>query len=242
MGEQLQHYGVPGMKWGVRKDQADRNVATYRSDIDGRARAKQGKKLDYDRLSTKEVNLGRRFNRVSGSKESSSKGTTYVTNNEEDHDRYKALLSPGHGTSDVKYDTRISTAGDLVSPSEKKRVDTLIATVGEQVADPRSGQVVLGRRYLEADRSDRKLSDRDLVLKRYDLFAQTQGSRSQLHEAYFKKIAGQGYHALLDDADRGLVSKSPIILLGQDLVRSVDSSRRLTEEDIIDAQIRMKRL
>lgn len=240
--DSIAHYGVKGMKWGVRKEEADRNVADYRQKISDRASSNSNTGIDYSKLSDKDVNLGRNFKRISGSASKKLNDTVYVSKTKEDHDRYTALLAPNHGRSKNKFELEVSTVKEAISPSAKKRFDTFVETLNQPVPNPYNRSLIKGRAYLERDLADKALSDFELGKKRYNDFAQSQGARTPLHNAYFDNLKNKGYNALIDDADSGLVSDMPIILFKDPSGARVDSSKKLSKEEIVDAALRIKYL
>lgn len=253
---ELFHFGVKGMKWGVRRPIGSDGLITRRqARKQGAAKAKdftesmQKKwesestsisKKEYASLSKKDVKLGdanTTFKRVNKGKQKNLRDNTYVTKSEEDHDRYKSFIG---GKGNNKHSVSISVSEAIVSPSERARVDTLIKTMGSEV--PFGGSVYKGREFFENDASDKALSNHDLGLKYYKAFVQGQTNPTPVHTKYFNTLKDKGYNAIVDDADRGLFSETPIILFKQGSGAKVESSRKLTKDEIAEAQLRMKRV
>lgn len=235
---ELYHYGKKGMKWGVRKAQAQKQVDIYRSGI-----LKRHSELStpisekqYSQLASKSKILGvsgSKFLRVTGNPRGD--GLTYVTNNKKDNDVYVALLAAQGKLKSDKFQMELSAVEKLISPSKKERVDTFIESLSDKVVY--GGKVYEGREFFQRELSDRAASNRELGLKYYNDFVQSQTFNTPLHTKYFDKIREKGYNALEDDADSGIVSNTPIRLLTSSV--KVDGVKKLTELDIVEAQERL---
>ena len=243
MGD-LKHAGVKGMKWGVRKEEAARNVDAYRQGIVERHTysTKAISKAEYNSMSKTPVKIADRDSslyRVAGK---AGRGTvndiTYVTKDKRDNDKYVALLAPA-GKMGPKFQQSLSSNKELVSPSKRERIETLVSTLDKNVPGPYNRSVVKGRDYLMLDPVDKALSDFDLGLKYYNQFAQNQVLRTPLHTEYFNAVKEKGYSALVDDADAGIVSKTPVIVFNGLNTLKVNSSNRLSDLEIEDAQLRL---
>lgn len=263
--QSLYHYGVKGMKWGVRRSQAaldraagrkarretkrraKRRTKEYRERIVANApTTKAISKKEFDNLSKSPVKVGGKqtsLYRVGGSNTSSSLGEiSYVTTSKQDNDRYVALLAPEHGRSKKKFQMDIEASKAIVSPSKKERVETFIETLSADVPHPYNSTTIKGRNFFESDPVDKALSDFELGLKKYNQFAQTQGMNTPMHSKYFDKIKSRGYNALVDDADAGLVSEMPILIFPENVGASVTSVSEISKDQVRTAQANLQDL
>ena len=242
--EAITHHGVKGMKWGIRKE-AQRSVDAARSGIQSRAAyaTREITEAEYNSLSSKPIKLGSDFKRVSGSSAPHLANVAYVTKDASDHNRYKALLSPAgdHRLMDRKFDVTVKTAREAISPSQKERIDTYIKTLGSDIPGQYPGMGQKGRDFvLQSNPHLKALSDRELGLKTYQQFSQAQVMKLPIHDVYFDKIKKSGYNALIDDADKDLMAKLPIILFPNQAGAKVTQIKPITEDELIDARLGLK--
>lgn len=269
----LVHFGVMGMKWGVRKD---RDIST-----ESRAQRALSRKTaeehmwnvvkdeplwkamsedDYRSLSTKGETFakGEMLRRVSMDSSSILKGETYVSQKLEDFEFYKAII-PAYGPSHARqgagkkeykkahYEVALKATKRLASPSEKERVDAFIELLSEPSIQVKGKTApITGREYLYKSGSYPKMfykryDDKKLALEAWDRFVQSQGNQNNpLAKAYYDKIRSRGYNTLIDDNDRGKYTKTPLILLDPESTVKVSSVRRLTTDEINQAQRNLK--
>lgn len=227
--EFLFHHGVKGMKWGVRQDRELKRIQ-YRQGILERSalKTKPISKEEYNSLNKTRVTLATQNStlyRVSGRKDGKTTDITYVTNNKLDNNAYVALLAPGGNVKAKKYQITLAATRALISPSEKERVDTFI----ELLKDDKY------RRAVEFTENDKARTAKELGLAYYRQFVQSQTFKTPLHSAYFETIRQKGYNALVDDADTGIVTKTPIIVFNSANSLSILSSRKLSKKEVDSA-------
>lgn len=273
----LAHFGVKGMKWGVRKerDPAGRSTES-RSQRKESAKAlreymwnaigddplfKEMTRAEYDALcTTGETFLaGTNLKRVADDPQAILRGKTYVSRLNEDHEFYKAALPAvgpsskggflaGGGRKDYKkatYEYNMTTVKKLSSPSEKERVDAYMELL-ETPAIRVKGQnaPITGRAYLEKQGYKpmfKKHTTEELAFKSWHSFVQSQGDKNNpLADAYFDKLKSKGYNAVPDDFDAGTFTKKPLVLLDPESTVRVDAVRRLSTDEINQAQRQLK--
>ena len=256
----LSHYGVKGMKWGVRKDQHrayQERVSKDTSNMIKRAGStvqmtryfskghdlKAGQKYTAEWYET--AGTGKQFiesgdvlNRVvRGVDERALSGRLYVSRLESDSEMYKAVIPAvqkkmafGQKTYDTVYQVDLKTKKRLAMPSERERIDTFIETI----------QTSGGKQWL-ADNGYKKeideLNAKEVGLKYYKRFNKYAGNQDvKFNDQYFNAIKKKGYDAILDDNDAGIWSKEPIILLSPKGTVKINSVRQLTADEINSAQ------
>lgn len=138
VSDNLEHYGVKGMKWGVRKDRANALAENYRAGI----RNRHGRQIQpispsefasMSKTPVKVAGKNTQIYRVSGSPNERLKSATYVTTSIKDNDTYVALLDPGGKAKSKKYQMTLSSSVDLISPSKKERIEAFIKTLDSEI-------------------------------------------------------------------------------------------------------------
>jgi hypothetical protein len=235
---ELAHYGVKGMKWGVRRE-AKRNFKAYMGEANRRVQNYQWDitEAEYKRMSAKPIALGKDFHRITSQNNTNLRDFVYVTNNKDDRDRYRAFFGPGGNVRKVskKDELRIKTTKEARSPGEKERVDAYIKVLGEGLKKNREVQDAFG-----GPEAARSLNAREVGFRTYRQVMQSGHENTSIHSAYFKEIQRRGYTALMDDADRGIFSKTPIILFPKDSNARVVEIKPLSKEDIMQAKLDLK--
>jgi hypothetical protein len=263
----LAHYGVKGMKWGVRKDHyreyhevatvdtanniakrqmANVNMVRYMA----RGRSKQERrKFDdnwYNSLSTgKEfVEKGHHLSRVvRGVDGNALSGYLYVSQIKSDHDMYTATI-PAF-TNGFKAGKRQYHSAYQVSLETKRRLampsaKERVDTFIEQLQTPGGKQWLKDNGYKnEID----ELNAKQVGLKYYDRFNKYAGNKDiKFNNQYFNTVRAKGYDALIDDNDAGIWSKKPTILLNAKGAVKITDVRQLSANEINEAQRKVMKL
>ena len=260
----LAHYGVKGMRWGIRKETVrskiqDRKVrkATEKrfreysfKTVQDRRAGKRLTALDYANLSTvtEIVNRGDELRRITRNSSSELPARAYVSTIMDDSIKYRAIL-PMRGDPTKRqrknygeqYEIVMEASKKLKSPSAKERVDAFIELLDEPRIQTKDGSSITGREYLEKagyGKDLKKLSSQEAGLRFYsDFNAKAGDANSPINSAYFNKIAEKGYNFVVDDNDLGFISKKPMILLDAKGTVKVKDISPLTAEQINKAQI-----
>lgn len=204
MNNTLQHYGVKGMKWGVRryqnKDGTLTNTGTKRYKAD-------------DVVIKKGSEIHRIIPKKWADKEIGYSGHAYASYKHEDVERYKKfarLFGDGNNYVDMTYKAK----DIIVSPSKKKRVDEFVKLMD---SDPKARETLLKATrnpilFMPKSRLN-KLNDPKQAEKAYEKFSYLLVSKRELRDPYFKRLEEEGYSMVIDDSDvRGGISKAPIIV------------------------------
>lgn len=175
--EVLEHHGIKGMHWGVRKEslrshttlskderkKANKNYHAFASSV---LEKKFGPKAtlfrdpitenEYKTLSNKDeiIEKGHTLYRTTEREKEQFRSMTYVTTNRKDADVYNAVLAKtgllGLGGRSYKptYETTLSSLENLKSPSEKTRLDAFVNLMDTPSITLKNGKVVTGREIL----------------------------------------------------------------------------------------------
>jgi hypothetical protein len=261
----LEHFGVKGMHWGVRRDRgsgADRHASADAFDsYINRVVAKINSegpltKADYEKLSSKGETFakGTTLNRITQDPSGITRGVTFVSRLKEDNNFYKAAIPAGlvsneKGAGQKKYrntyEVGLETVNRLSLPSPKARVDAFTEILGKNVVHvPGHQSPMTGRDYLKTlgyGDEIKSLNDQEVGLKFYKSFLLGQGHADDpLNDPYFSVLKKKGYNALSDDQNKGTFTRAPLILLDANGAAKVNYVRKLTTEEINQAQRNLK--
>lgn len=189
----LAHYGVLGMRWGVRKDASGDSIT---------------------------LKKGAELHRVtSNANESMDKGHAYASFEKEDIETYKTIQK-ALGKKNKSFDLTMKATTDLIAPSEKKRVEAFINLLEKDSKFASELKTTQRRMFIlnVGDRGARKMAKRNEGLTRkkakaYNLLNYAIASKGKLRDRYFKELSDMGYNMIIDEADRrNGVSKTPVVI------------------------------
>ena len=257
----LTHYGVKGMKWGVRNDQYRDYHENATTDTEtsrlGKLRSSTnmyryfatGGKLKsrqkYDEKWYNNLDTGKQYIRkgqvmrrvVRGVDEKALAGRLYVAKRKDDANMYRATIPyvQKHGAAGKKTYHSVYQ----VELTAKKRMampseKERIDTFIETI------QTETGRNWLKDNGYKGQIDElnaKKVGLKYYKRFNKYAGNQeAKFNDTYFNAIKKKGYDAILDDNDAGVWSKEPTILLSPAGTVKVKSVRQLSAKEINDAQ------
>ena len=217
---ELMHFGVKGMKWGHRKKEDEPN--------------KKPKKAKYDYDDKKVVvKKGSTIRRVvpgtNAEQEKGYKGHAYTSHTEADGKSYRDLtdmLSLGGKNNFVEMSFKAKEK--IVSPSKKRRVDAFVELINSDPAVKQSFKKATRNplNYLSKKTIDTLDTDKK-VDKAYNRFSYLLVCKPELRDAYFNKLKKEGYNAVVDDADAGVISDEPLIIFHREKTLKFDKINKI---------------
>ena len=230
---ELYHYGVKGMKWGVRR---------YQNNDGSLTPAGKKRYSDDDVIIEKGTEIHRIIPKTWVDKEKNLSGHAYASYKREDTEQYKnfaRMFGDGNNYIDMTFKAK----DIIISPSKKRRVDEFIKLMDSD-PDARNRMIKATRNplvFMPKKRLD-KLDDPKQAEKAYEKFSYLVVSNKELRDPYFKRLEKAGYSMVIDDADvRGGISKSPIIVFDRNKSLQLKSTkvvgRKETKVSVSDKEL-----
>ncbi len=202
MNDELKHYGVLGMRWGIRRNK-ESSVKRYSIDKDGRISIEKG------------FILQRVYNK--NKQDSGEFGSNYFSFTKKDNDTYLTMMGAGAHSKigfikKLASETmsRSSAKEPLKSPSREEAFNILNQSLKN-----------VGKKGFSGSFKDRR------ALEWYkEQNASIVKSRKSIEfQAYKKLLLKKGFNILLDEADAGFLSEMPILVLdGQRSIKKLTIS------------------
>jgi len=246
----LSHYGVKGMQWGKRKDRVslrDAQIAgNHVQSVVAKAVPKNAMSDSYSNLKsdTQILEAGFAVVRISNHANEQLKDITYASHTPKDVQRYTAIIPDFHGLGNGQsfpdsYQHTYVTTKRLTLASPKARVDAFANLMDAREVPMADGSKVTGREYLTALGYSPEITSLDkhqLGKQLYDNYVVDQYADTPLNTAYFGSLRKQGYDALVDDNNKGIIADEPLIIL--DPVGKLErmAVRKLSNQEINEAQ------
>lgn len=221
--DELYHYGIKGMKWGVRRFQKE----------DGSLTAAGKKRYDDNDV---RIEKGGEIHRIVPKQwhenEKKYSGHAYASFKKEDVEHYKQI-SRLFGDGNNYVDMTFKAKDIMISPSRQKRVDEFVKLMDSDakfretmIKNTRSPLTFVPKKTFDRLDKDKNLD------KAYRKFAFMLVSNRDLRDPYFKSLEKQGYNMIIDDGDsmNGL-SDSPIIVFDRAKSMKLESSHILGRKE-----------
>lgn len=231
---EVKHYGILGMKWGVRRYQP------Y-------PKGKHGTFLGQDRDEDIRIKKGTKAYRLQpGTK--LKPGQTYVSFDTFDHYAYVAQTAAGD--LGLGFDMRDGSGNsvrlvlnqDIIAPSYKATMDAFIKSVSDANGPKNFAKESFtfdtpawNKKYVKEFVKNMRNVNKDEALDRaYLSFSKTLMKDNKGRQLFFNNLKEAGYNAVIDDNDQKFgkgFTQSPMILFDSSSVKKT-GSRTITSEDI----------
>lgn len=262
MNDYLEHHGIKGQKWGVRRFQNPDGTLT-----------KEGKK----RYSGKTTVLkkGTKFYRISTNKEEKDdRDYKYVSTLQSDRNYYKGIYAQdvmfdpkkytkeSYANAKLKdvvdsykkdgyniYEITYEASKDLISPNKKERIKMFSQLIKQdpelikRVHDDLIANKFFGKNPSMRDNidsvmqinADRKVSDVIKDKEAFRWFSASLNDSEDIRKKYFDILSEHGYNIIVDDNDAGEITYKPMIVINPaDVIKRVEA-KELMAKDIAEA-------
>lgn len=214
---ELYHYGVKGMKWGVRKDRKYTEKSSKK--INTRKDEFVLKKGTYIHRSTYDAEDANRDGHAFA---------TFKTKDAKGYASRNKFFSGGKKT----FDLSMIAKEDLISPSKKERINTFIELMTNDPKFKEAYQAQKQTYQLIKNPNKAKKIDQTIkgLEKEYSMFAVSLGGSKELRKRYFSELSKKGYNMIIDDADAAIIANSPIIVFDRQKSLKVVSINEVNRE------------
>ena len=199
----FQHVGVLGMHWGVRKSETNSSG--------------NSKNYETDSLVIKR---GSELHRLSTVSKETNKGSGYASFLKEDSETYKSMGKIFSKCGAQQFDMTLKAKKDLVSPSQKERVDVFIKKMSDpafakELRSQQARMFILNMVTPQDIRLSRRYKNLPLNKARaYRMLNSAISGNKSLRKQYLDEFKKAHYDFIIDEGDLvNKQAKAPIIFL-----------------------------
>lgn len=233
MSNELQHHGIKGQKWGVRRYQnkdgslTNAGVKRYKDDINSESRTiKKGTEIQ--NISKNKLDLD--------SGNSRRRDRLYVSYTPYDKDEYVSLMGNFMYGGDSAYKNTFVAKKDIKVASDKDVVNAFLEVAKK---DPVKTAKDMANAYNEASMFmkktekmySKKLSqltndpdDKKSIKMAQDFVSKTiMGSNQEVAKSFYSHLVEKGFDAISDTNDRKGGAQDPLIILNMNVIKQTGS-------------------
>lgn len=165
---------------------------------------------------------GHTFHRISKVAEEGYRGATYATHNIDDYNRYLTAFRGELGAGAKLQHLTFQTKSDLKVPSLAKRLEVMHTVMQEMDA----------KRVLPAGVTRTPISPKQAL----DMYQRESGGswNSPLAKTFFDALKKEGFGAIVDDMDAGVIGSSPLVVFATEMLSEKKASP-ITSAEILNA-------
>lgn len=238
MDDKLMHYGVKGMKWGVRRFQNKDGSLTAK----GKERYNKKYRAEEREDGTYILKKGSEVHRVTAHPDAIRKGHAYVSFMDADVKGYKREITNWlkEDNPDIKtYDLTMKLTKDLIIPSELEKAKTYVELLMNEKVNFKPMYVLklsysdeqgrfVGRPRKMVDALMRQGMDNETA-SQYALFAMSMYTDKDNRDAFFEALQNKGYNAIEDFEDSYSHRMKPLIVFERENTLKIVKSEEIPD-------------
>lgn len=251
----LQHHGVLGMHWGIRRYQpypkGHKGKGKYigkdlRVTESGKERMKEFNRNLPDKRGDLVIKKNTKFDRVGAPNEIDDDRRTYVTTSGYDKQRYRSIvgLTAKNGWQIGSNKIELKAKKDIKVAGSDAAIESFLKIVGDYPIDKllpfkydSNGKLLPGEdvKMLSTISHYKKMFKTGNIEVAKEIFDGALAENEEVAKAYFRDLQSKGYDAIIDFYDTGMAEEPIIIFNRSDSVKTI-SNTPITAEEIAYAR------